>query len=159
MIAFCFSWGAYKLSGIQGSKLGEAQCVNDNREHGVSLINWEHWATVTMMPTSRVKGSDMVTEQAGDVWGSHASEWDSGTLRHLTRAALPQRVCTAVLGNSLEVMLSPGHAPMSASHLFPSHQSGDRRQDFKATTEGLCFCGNFVNKQRSADWKSLDIFF
>lgn len=75
----------------------------------------------------------------------------SCTLSHLTSAALPWRVCTAVLGNSLEVMLSLGHCSygcFSSLSKPPISRQKTVKQDFKATTEGLYFYGNFVNKDQ-----------
>lgn len=66
-----YSWRGYKLSGIQKSRLGEAECINDNREHGVNLIE-NIWSLWWMMLTRRVKHIKL--ESSEDVWRSHTSE-------------------------------------------------------------------------------------
>lgn len=76
-------------------------------------------------------------------------KWDSNILSHLTRRAiLPLMVYIAVLGDSLEVMLSLGHCSVccfSTPSKPPIRRQKKVKQDFKAKEE-VCFGGNFVNK-------------
>lgn len=60
-----------------------------------------------MMLTRRVKHIKLEAQKMCE--DLILQKWDSGIVSHLTRAILPLMVYTAVLGNSLEAMLSLGH--------------------------------------------------
>jgi hypothetical protein len=92
------------------------------------------------MLTRRLNPSDGTREAQEMREDLILQKWDSGIVSHLTRAVLPRMVCTAVLGNSLEVMLSLAHCSyccFSSSPKPPIRRQKRVKQDFKGNRRSL----------------------